>query len=103
MLQLNPPLIRFVVAGPGWEGPTGKGLANFIEPGHPDDDIVWIIDMDDGGQTWCVPNRYVRAPRNITHGRTIRPADDNRASSRAEHQQHLPLRHGAGRKNGTRS
>jgi hypothetical protein len=71
MLQLNPPLVRVVVGGPGWEGPTGKGVANLVEPGHRDDDIVWIIDMDENGQTWCVPNRYVRAPRNITYGRKI--------------------------------
>ena len=45
MLQLNPPLVRVVVGGPGWIGPTGKGVANLIEPGHRDDDLVWIIDM----------------------------------------------------------
>ncbi|HET6246384.1 MAG TPA: hypothetical protein VFE47_01700 [Tepidisphaeraceae bacterium] len=80
MLQLNPPLMRVVVGGPGWEGPTGKGVANFLEPGHRDDDIVWIIDMDANGQTWCVPNRYVRAPANITYGRraeTHAPAPTN--------------------------
>ena len=69
MLQLNPPLIRIVVGGKNWAGPTGAGVANFIEPGHRDDDIIWIIDMDETGQTWCVPNRYVRAPANITYGR----------------------------------
>ena len=69
MLQLNPPLVRVVVGGAGWAGPSGKGVANFIEPGHIDDDLIWIIDMDETGQTWCVPNRYVRAPANITHGR----------------------------------
>ncbi|HZK79576.1 MAG TPA: hypothetical protein VFC46_00880 [Humisphaera sp.] len=71
MLQLNPPLVRVIVGGPGWEGPTGKGVANLLEPGHRDDDIVWIIDLDENGQTWCVPNRFVRAPRNITYGRKI--------------------------------
>lgn len=69
MLQLNPPLVRIVVGGPGWEGPIGEGVANLIEPGHRDDDLVWIIDMDETGQTWCVQNRYVRAPQNITYGR----------------------------------
>ncbi|HEY8750449.1 MAG TPA: hypothetical protein VIM11_20865 [Tepidisphaeraceae bacterium] len=69
MLQLNPPLIRVIVGGPGWRGPIGKGVANLLEPGHRDDDIVWIIDLDVNGQTWCVPNRYVRAPANITYGR----------------------------------
>jgi hypothetical protein len=73
MLQLNPPLVRIIVGGPGWAGPTGKGVANLVEPGHRDDDIIWIIDMDENGQTWCVPNRFVRAPRNITYGRTIDP------------------------------
>jgi len=73
MLQLNPPLMRVVVGGPGWEGPTGKGVANLVEPGHRDDDIIWIIDMDENGQTWCVPNRFVRAPRNITYGRKSDP------------------------------
>lgn len=69
MLQLNPPLVRVIVGGPGWAGPTGKGVANFIEPGHLDDDLIWIIDLDENGQTWCVPNRFVRAPANITAGR----------------------------------
>jgi hypothetical protein len=71
MMQLNPPLVRVVVGGPGWKGPTGKGVANLVEPGHRDDDIVWIIDLDENGETWCVPNRFVRAPRNITYGRSI--------------------------------
>jgi hypothetical protein len=79
MLQLNPPLVRVIVGGPGWAGPTGKGVANLVEPGHRDDDIVWIIDLDENGQTWCVPNRYVRAPRNITYGRKSEP-DKPRAS-----------------------
>ena len=69
MLQLNPPLVRVIVGGAGWQGPTGKGVANLIEPGHRDDDMVWIIDLDENGQTWCVPNRFVRAPINITYGR----------------------------------
>lgn len=42
--------------------------------GYPGDDIIWIIDLDDGGQTWCVPSRYVRAPANITQGRTATPS-----------------------------
>lgn len=71
MFQLDPPLVRVIVGGPGWSGPIGKGLANLIEPGHRDDDIVWIIDLDENGQTWCVPNRFVRAPQNITYGRGI--------------------------------
>jgi hypothetical protein len=73
MLQLNPPLVRVIVGGEGWHGPTGKGVANLIEPGHRDDDMVWIIDLDENGQTWCVPNRYVRAPLNITYGRKKDP------------------------------
>ena len=73
MIQLSPPLARVVVGGPGWAGPTGPGVANLLDPGHRDDDLVWIIDLDATGQTWCVPNRYVRAPRNITYGRTTDP------------------------------
>jgi hypothetical protein len=69
MLQLNPPLVRIIVGGPGWSGPTGKGVANFLEPGHRDDDMIWIIDLDENGQIWCVPNKFVRAPANITFGR----------------------------------
>ena len=81
MLQLNPPLVRVVVGGPGWIGPTGKGVANLIEPGHRDDDLVWIIDMDENGETWCVPNRYVRAPRNITYGRAVNKEAANETGS----------------------
>jgi len=81
MLQLNPPLVRVVVGGPGWIGPTGKGVANLIEPGHRDDDLVWIIDMDENGEIWCVPNRYVRAPRNITYGRAVNKMEANTEDS----------------------
>lgn len=69
MLQLTPPLPRVVVGGPGWNGPTGAGVANLILEGHRDEDLVWVIDLDTGGQTWCVPNRFVRAPKNTTYGR----------------------------------
>src|SRR5687767_10388678 len=85
MIQLNPPLSRVIVGGPGWVGPTGKGVANLLEEGHRDDDLIWIIDLDATGETWCVPNRYVRAPRNITYGRLppvtgAAPAVDGKAS-----------------------
>lgn len=70
MTQLNPPLSRVVIGGPGWAGPTGRGVANLLIEGHRDDDLIWVIDFDKTGQTWCVPNRYVRAPSNITYGRT---------------------------------
>jgi hypothetical protein len=70
MFQLKVPLVRIVVGGDGWKGPVGSGVANFVEPGHRDEDLIWVIDMDSTGQTWCVSNRYVRAPRNITYGRT---------------------------------
>jgi hypothetical protein len=87
MLQLSPPLVRVVVGGVGWEGPTGKGIANLVEPGHLDDDIIWIIDFDENGQTWCVPNRYVRAPTNITAGRKSDPIKSKRVAS-PERRQH---------------
>jgi len=72
MIQLNPPLPRLVVAHPKWNGPTGSGVANFIIEGSKDDDLVWVIDMDATGEVWCVPNRYVRAPNNITYGRLVK-------------------------------
>jgi len=87
MLQLNPPLVRVVVGGPGWIGPMGKGVANLIEPGHRDDDLVWIIDMDENGETWCVPNRYVRAPRNITYGRAVNKEAGNETGSASNPEQ----------------
>lgn len=90
MLQLNPPLVRVIVGGPGWDGPTGKGVANLLEPGHRDDDIVWIIELDENGQIWCVPNRYVRAPRNITYGRKSEHRDAMKSGS-GEHKKHSRL------------
>lgn len=95
MVQLNPPLVRVVVGGAGWDGPTGKGVANLIEPGHRDDDLVWIIDLDENGQTWCVPNRFVRAPRNITFGRK------NDSEPNRSYPQPKQNGHGNGRLNGT--
>jgi hypothetical protein len=70
MLQLTPPLPRVVVGGPGWKGPTGSGVANFLIEAHRDENLIWVIDFNDGGQTWCVPNQFVRAPKNISYGRT---------------------------------
>ena len=94
MLQLNPPLARIVVGGPGWRGPTGKGVAHLLEPGHIDDDIIWIIDLDEGGQTWCVPNRYVRAPSNITQGRTSGAGGGSNGNGCAQQEAALPPAHG---------
>jgi hypothetical protein len=69
MIQLRPPLRRYVIGGAKWRGPVGYGLAHFLVLGAVDDDLLWVVDMDDDGTTWCVPNRYVRAPWNITIGR----------------------------------
>ena len=57
MFQLDPPLNRVIIGGSDWTGPTGKGVANFVEPGHRDDDILWIIDLDENGHARCVSNR----------------------------------------------
>lgn len=69
MLQLVPPLPRVVVSHPKWAGPTGSGVANFVIPGSRDENLVWVVDLDATGETFCVPNVAVRAPWNMTYGR----------------------------------
>lgn len=72
MLELVNPLPLEVVGGPGWTGPTGRGLCYFVIEGAIDADIVWVIAMDDTGEIWSVRNPFVRAVKNKTLGRRIK-------------------------------
>jgi len=68
VLQLNPPIPLTIVDNP--DGiPTGNGIAYFVEEGGIDDDLIWVIALNDNGQCWSVRNRYVRFIWNKTYGR----------------------------------
>jgi hypothetical protein len=69
MIQLVPPLPREVISGKGWEGPIGEGVCNVLIDYGLDHDLIWVVEMDLTGEIWCVPNRFVRAVRNVTAGR----------------------------------
>ena len=69
MLELRTPLPVVVIESPRWRGPTGHGLAIFVDGEHPELNLVWTIIMQATGEFWCVPNQFVRAEKNITGGR----------------------------------
>jgi hypothetical protein len=69
LIQLNPPIPVRVVAHPDWKGPTGKGMAIGWYSPSIEYNLIWIVFMDDTGQSWEVDNSYIRATTNITWGR----------------------------------
>lgn len=61
ILQLDPPL---------WlNTPRGKALAHFVIDEGVEHDLLWVCFGQDG-EIWTWPNPQVRAPENITMGRT---------------------------------
>jgi hypothetical protein len=49
----------------------GKGLAHFVIDYGIEDNLYWVVFMDDTGECWTFPNPKIRAQRNITYGRTL--------------------------------
>jgi hypothetical protein len=62
MLQLNPPLPL--------NTPKGEGFAHFLIDYGPESDLYWTVFITETGEIWTFANREVRAPKNITLGRT---------------------------------
>jgi len=61
MLQLNPPLPLTT--------PRGKGFAHFLIDYSQEHDLLWVVFLDDTGESWTFNNREIRLQSNITMGR----------------------------------
>ena len=62
MLQLNPPLPL--------NTPKGEGFAHLVIDYGPESDLYWTVLITETGEIWTYANKYVRASKNITLGRT---------------------------------
>ena len=61
MLQLNPPLPLTT--------PRGNGFAHFLIDYSREHDLLWVVFLDDTGESWTFNNREIRLQSNITMGR----------------------------------
>lgn len=62
MMQLNPPIPM--------NTPKGEGFAHILIDYGPESDLYWTVLITETGEIWTYANRYVRASKNITLGRT---------------------------------
>lgn len=81
MLQLNPPIPM--------NTPKGEGFAHILIDYGPESDLYWTVLITETGEIWTCANRYVRASKNITLGRTnpdLPPCDspDDKADKKAK-------------------
>jgi hypothetical protein len=49
--------------------PKGSGVAHFLIDYGMENDLLWVIALDNGGQIWCLPNQQVRLYQNESIGR----------------------------------
>jgi hypothetical protein len=82
MLQLNPPIPM--------NTPKGEGFAHILIDYGPESDLYWTVLITATGEIWTYANRYVRASKNITLGRTD-PAEPAAPASMV-----VPMRPGIG-------
>jgi hypothetical protein len=61
--QLNPYIPLYVVD----RKTTGQAIG--VIDYSKDDDLLWVIILDDTGEIWCVNNRNVRGVKNYSFGR----------------------------------
>jgi hypothetical protein len=61
--QLNPYIPMYVV------DKKTSGQAIGVIDYSKDDDLIWVIILDDTNEIWCVNNRNVRGVNNYTFGR----------------------------------
>lgn len=64
--QLNPPLPL--------NTPKGSAVAHFVIDYGPEADLIWVCFQDDTGECWSWANPEIRAQKNITLGRTLKPS-----------------------------
>lgn len=65
ILQLNPPLPLVTPKGMGW--------AHFVIDYGQEQNLLWVVFLDDGGECWTFSNPEVRMEANYTMGRTTKP------------------------------
>jgi hypothetical protein len=63
MIQLNPPIPV--------NCPKGKGIAHVLIDYGIEDNLYWVIFIDDTGECWTYGNPEVKACKNITLGRYL--------------------------------
>lgn len=64
--QLNPPIPM--------NCPKGKGLAHFVIDYGLENNLYWVIFIDDTGEIWTYPDPEVKARNNISYGRILEKA-----------------------------
>ncbi|MEO8747263.1 MAG: hypothetical protein ABI379_06380 [Rhodanobacter sp.] len=76
MLQLNPPIPMCT--------PKGEGFAHILLDYGPESDLYWTVLLTETGEIWTYANKYVRASKNITLGRTqpSKPPSDSASELR---------------------
>lgn len=67
LTQLNPSVPLFIPE----KGAGGEAIA--VIDYSKEDDLMWVIIMDDTGEIWTVPNAKVRGFKNYSIGRTLEP------------------------------
>ena len=91
--QLSPELPVTIIG-------KGDGLAFAVIDYGEEQNLIWVVALDDGGEIWCSPNPIVRMRSNWTMGRqTPKPqrptgscVKDAAGAKRAESPPHSPLR-----------
>jgi hypothetical protein len=61
LLQLNPPLPL--------QTPKGEGIAHFLIDYSVEDNLYWVVFINETGECWTFSNLEIRACKNITLGR----------------------------------
>ena len=69
--QLHTPIPVNVVAGCGWQGPTGKAMAFAWFQMSIEGNMVFVVAMDETGEIWQVEGPNIRMRSNITWGRPL--------------------------------
>jgi hypothetical protein len=63
MTRLEPPIPVYT--------PKGAGYAFMVIDYGFENDLIWIVGMNDSGEIWCVPNKEIRLQENWTAGRRL--------------------------------
>lgn len=65
MLQLDPSIPVVIVRGD--KTISGEAIAWFDY--SKEDDLLWLVALDEGGECWLVNNKFIRLHENISLGR----------------------------------
>lgn len=64
MIQLNPSIPVNVLG-------KGNGEAVGWIDYSKEDDLLWVVAMDETGEVWCIPNKDLRFIKNYSIGRNL--------------------------------